>query len=248
MYLRTAVSLLSVATLAAGCAQAFEATSSEFDEWYCSEFGCGDDGDNGRADLPGWAVPSPYHDRFEQHHSMEGTMIDAFTRFYVDAAPADVVSLLRGDWNRWWRSGLSQDRTEVDGTIEFDFWPIAVAWQKIAPTEVHVQMGPTEFVVDGTAYGIPVYLTGDFRGPAYFVIFAADAPEDSPFAGQTVTYVASLWERVEVKGFAQRVANFVVGDLPAQLHLAAEAGALPVPRGTGFPGLIECLERGECVE
>ena len=161
--------------------------------------------------------------RFEQRYLVADPGMFTETVAHVRARPEHVVERLRGPWI-WWRNGGVENRHEAaDGTVTFDLLPTG------SIIRVHEKMSPATSRANG-GYRVRFDLSGDAEGPAYFdVTLRADG--QTQIAGRFAGVKNHVW--------------FLTTTRFAKNHLLAERGgfSFPFPSGTGWPGLIDELEK-----
>ncbi len=164
--------------------------------------------------------------RFQQRYRIVGKRMYTETVASVHADIDTICHALRGRWD-WWQHARYEAREEHDdGTVHYDLWPTG------SGIRVHEVMHAPRVIEDG-GLRLPIQLSGHANGTAYIDLRRVEQGSEMTgrFAG--VTTAGLLARLMGTKLFAIN-------------HLLAERGALgfPFPKGTGWVGLIERLERG----
>ena len=146
------------------------------------------------------------------------------TRLVIRAPVEAIVAKLQGAWT-WWREGQYRNRVErLDGTIQYEHFPLRFM--------IHVDstMYPP-LPLDREGVRIRIEILDYMSGTLYFdVLPRLDGASEfcSRFAGVRVT---GPFRFLPYNGY-----------VAARIHLLAERGDFPYPRGTGFAGLVDELE------
>jgi trypsin len=163
-------------------------------------------------------------DRITQSHEVVDGVIHAQSDVLIRAAPDRVMAALQRNWAEWWYDcRVIPHPNGPDGSNRFEFHPVIPL-----PTTVEVTMHPPVWSVDHQSATAAVDLGGPhFVGTARFVLTTVDDG----------TQMRSEWLSVTTHGIFSHVTDWAAG-----MHLKAENGTSLV-KGTGFPGLIDFLER-----
>jgi hypothetical protein len=173
----------------------------------------------------GW-TPIYSDSRFTQRCRIErGGAMFTETRLAIKAPAEVIVAKLRDEWT-WWRNGRYCNRMEhPDGTIQYDHFPFGVF--------VHVNsvMHPP-LELEPAGWRVRVEISHFMAGTMYY--------DAIPHGGDSTEFV-SRFSGCRVSGRFR--ALLCPGSIAARIHLAAERGRCVWRHGTGFPGLVEELER-----
>jgi hypothetical protein len=182
-----------------------------------------------------------YRGRMSRELRVEGSVIWAQSRARLQA-PADVVrDLLLGDWNRWFRNSKSMvlDPTDPRFTAGADsvrmFNPMGFTTMVTMRVTIWAPV-PESRTHGGDAWRIRTTLDGDAVGETDYEI------ESTAPSGRTSDrgcVLRATWHGVRNVG---RAPTWSV----AWGHSLGEVGKLPFPLATGFPGLIDLAENGNC--
>lgn len=169
-----------------------------------------------------------------QSHHLERDRIHTVTYVLlpgVDPAALE-AALVDREWS-WWKSGKTTLWTRRDdGGCRFVLAPAA----PLLPSKVGIDLAPRRTGVLPTPWGASVPLVNyparffaDFEGPGRYEILT--------IAGGCA--LRSVWDGVARLGIRKLLPLHLI----LHLHLGAEAGTLsfPLPKGTGFPGLVRHL-------
>lgn len=161
----------------------------------------------------------------------------------IDAAPEDVRDAIFGDLSCWWRhggvSGLTEE-TDASGAVtglRYRLAPILVGGVPLAVVDEH--MHAPEPLVDSqgrAGWRIRIDLEGpDFRGPAHFDVVGLPDGRSSVQARFDWVLPTGVWGL-----------NHLTATEAMKNHVRAQQGSMPLAlMGSGLPGLITLLERGE---
>jgi len=156
---------------------------------------------------------------------LQGRRIYTEATVPVAAAADDVVAALVEPWT-WWKGGrVSGFERREDGGCRFVLWP---AWLRL-PARVGIELAaPRRGEEDGKTV-LEARFFADFDGPGRYEV--AQAPHGS--------VLHAVWEGVAIRGPTSLVPRMVLF-----FHVRSESGTLPfpLPRGTGYPGLLAHLE------
>ena len=170
-----------------------------------------------------------------QSHRLEGARMHTVTYVLIPGVdPAAIeTALIEEEWN-WWKNGKISKWTRRDnGGCSFVLAPV---WP-LVPSKVGIELEPRTASEQATRWGasVPVAtyqarFSADFEGPGRYEILTLDGG----------SALRSVWDGVARLGLSKLLPLSVV----LNLHLGAEAGTLrfPLPKGTGFPGLVKRLK------
>lgn len=156
---------------------------------------------------------------------LAGRLLHSETTVPVAAPADDVVAALLEPWT-WWKGGrVSGYERRDDGGCRFVLWP---AWLRL-PARVGIELAPPRRGKEDGRTVLDARFFADFDGPGRYEV--AQTPHGS--------VLRAVWDGVAVRGPTSLVPRLVLF-----LHVRAETGTLPfpLPRGTGFPGLLAHLE------
>lgn len=180
-----------------------------------------------------------------------------------DLDPKDVALAFRGDWLTWWKGGTAKKGSTGwydDGTFGIEIRPLGIPLVSIAmevpePVEnpEHPELESPELdALHGEElawdWGLSIPMSGNaFVGTMHILARATEGG----------VHVREMWRHTEpvaplVMKYTPVKPFLKPGDdetearlrLSAFLHLAATQGCA-VPRGTGYPGLIDAFESGQ---
>lgn len=196
----------------------------------------------------------PYPDRIhetvgDEHHlerdpsTGDWVIVGSSTVDVIDATPEDVRDALFGDIGCWWRHGAVTDlvpETDAAGRViglGYHLMPLLVGGVALAEVDEHMHAPePLADAAGRRGFRIAIDLEGpDFRGPAHFdVLERAD--------GRSEVRARFDWVRPQGRwGWNRFVATQAMNN-----HVRAQQGTMPLSlAGSGLPGLISLLERGE---
>jgi hypothetical protein len=182
-----------------------------------------------------------YWGRMGRELRVRGSIIWAKSHARINA-PADVVrDLLLGDWNRWFRNSKSTLLDPTDPRFTAGAHSVRMFNPMGFTTMVTMRVMIWAPVLErrapsGDAWRIRTTLDGDAVGETDYEI------ESTAPSGQTSDrgcVLRATWHGVRN---ASRAPTWSV----AWGHSLGEIGRLPFPLATGFPGLIDLAENGNC--
>ena len=169
-----------------------------------------------------------------QSHRLDGARMHTVTYVLVPGVdPAALeAALIDAEWS-WWKNGrISRWTRRADGSCSFVLSPV---WPFV-PSKVGIDMEPRASTEQSAPWGARIPITtyttqfsGDFEGPGRYEILGLDGG----------SALRSVWDGVARLGIKKLMPLSMI----LKMHLGAEAGSLgfPLPKGTGFPGLVKRL-------
>lgn len=169
-----------------------------------------------------------------QSHRLDGARMHTVTYVLVPGVdPAALeAALIDAEWS-WWKNGkISKWTKRADGSCSFVLSPV---WPFV-PSKVGIDMEPRTTTEQPTPWGARIPITtcavqfsGDFEGPGRYEILGLEGG----------SALRSVWAGVARLGIKKLMPLSMI----LNMHLGAEAGTLafPLPKGTGFPGLVKRL-------